>query len=153
MEASYIYLSIVIGMAISLIISEIFGVNPGGMIVPGYLALICDDIGQLLIMFAVSFAVYLIIERVLPHFVLLFGRRKFVATMIVGIIIKLILEVLFPLLPILSFSAIEFRGISVVTPGLLAVRYEKQGFFYTILGTLIATYLTFGLVTFLFWVL
>lgn len=150
MEASYIYLSIVIGMALSLMVSEFFGVNPGGMIVPGYLALICDDIGQMFIMFAVSFGVYAIIEHVLPHFVLLYGRRKFVATMIVGIIIKLFLEVLFPLLPIFSFSSIEFRGISVVTPGLIATRYEKQGFVITIVGTLIATYLTFGLVTLLF---
>lgn len=150
MEATYFYMSLVIGMAISLLIAEIFGINPGGMIVPGYLALVCDDIPQMLIIFGVSVLVYLIVNHVLPKFIILFGRRKFVATLIVGVIIKLILELLFPVLP---FAVLEFRGIGVITPSLIANSYSKQGFRYTIPAVLIATYLTFGIVTFLFWVL
>lgn len=150
MEATYFYVAIVIGTAISLLMAECFGINPGGMIVPGYLALICDDIGQLLIVFAVSVAVYLIVNHILPKFVILFGRRKFVATLITGIIIKLILEQLFPLFP---FAVLEFRGIGVITPSLIANCCAKQGFRYTIPAVLAAAYLTFGLVTLLFWAL
>lgn len=150
MEATYFYMALIIGMAISLLMAEFFGVNPGGMIVPGYLALICDDIAQVLVVFAVSVLVYLIINHVLPKFIILFGRRKFVMTLIVGVIIKLILEQLFPLIP---FAALEFRGIGVITPSLIANCCAKQGFRYTVPATLIATYLTFGVVTLLFWIL
>lgn len=150
MDATYFYIALVVGLAISLLIAEYFGINPGGMIVPGYLALVCDDLAQMCIIFTVAVAVYLVINHVLPHFVILFGRRKFVATLIVGIIIKLILEQLFPLLP---FATFEFRGIGVITPGLIANCCAKQGFRYTIPATLAATYLTFGIVTFLFWLL
>lgn len=150
MEATYFYVALIIGMAVSLIMAERFGINPGGMIVPGYLAMICDDIGQMLLVFAVSAAVYLIVNHVLSKFVILFGRRKFVAAMIVGVIIKLILEQLFPLVP---FATIEFRGIGVITPSLIANCCFKQGFRYTIPAVLVASYLTFAIITLLFWVL
>lgn len=136
-------------MTLSLLVAEIWGINPGGMIVPGYLALVCDDIYQILLVFAVSFVVYLIVNHVLPRFIILFGRRKFVATLIVGIIIKLLLEQFFPIIP---FASLEFRGIGVITPALIANCYAKQGFRYTIPATLVVTYLTFGIVTVLFWI-
>lgn len=150
MDATYFYVAIIVGMTISLLMAELVGINPGGMIVPGYLALVCDDIAQMLIVFAVCMLIYLIVNHVLPKFIILFGRRKFVATLIVGIIIKLTLELVFPLAP---FAALEFRGLGVLTPSLIANCCSKQGFRYTIPATLGATYLTFGLVTLLFWVL
>ena len=149
MEATYFYIALIVGLAISLLIAEYFGVNPGGMIVPGYLAMVCDDLGQMCVIFVVVVAVYLVINHVLPHFVILFGRRKFVATLIVCVIINLFLEQLFPLLP---FAAFEFRGMGVITPGLIANCCGKQGFRYTIPAVLVATYLTFAIVTVLFWV-
>ena len=149
MEATYFYVVIAIGMAISLLSAELLGINPGGMIVPGYLAMICDDIPQMLLIFAVSIAVYLIVNHVLPKFVILYGRRKFVAMLIVGIILKLLLEQFFPVLP---FATLEFRGIGVITPSLIANSATKQGFRYTVPAILIATYLTFGIATLIFMV-
>ncbi len=147
MEATYCYISLVVGLAISLLISEYFGINPGGMIVPGYLALVCDDVGQMLVIFGVCMLVYLIVEHVLPRFMILFGRRKFVVTLVVGVVIKLALEMLYPALP---FAVLEFRGIGVVTPGLIANSCAKQGFRYTIPAVLAATYLTFEIITLIF---
>lgn len=149
MDVTYFYLALVIGLAISLLIEEYIGVSAGGMIVPGYLAMVCDDIPQLLLIFAVSFAVYLIVNYILPHFVILFGKRKFCATLIVSVIIKLILELFFPMLP---FATIAFRGIGVITPGLIANSYSKQGVRYTVPAVLAATYATFGIVTLLTWI-
>ena len=149
MDATYFYLALVIGLVISLLIEEFLGINAGGMIVPGYLAMVCDDIPQLLLIFAVSFAIYLIVNFILPHFVILFGKRKFCATLIVGIIIKLILEMFFPMLP---FATIAFRGIGVITPSLIANSYSKQGIRYTVPAVLGASYLTFGLVTLITWI-
>lgn len=146
MEASYFYLALVIGLFISLLMEEILGISAGGMIVPGYLAMVCDDIPQLLLIFFISFAVYLIVNHVLPHFVILFGKRKFVATLIVGILLKLILELFFPILP---FATVEFRGIGAITPSLIANSYAKQGIRYTVPAVLAATYITFGILSLL----
>ena len=146
MEASYFYLALVIGLFISLLMEEILGISAGGMIVPGYLAMVCDDIPQLLLIFFISFAVYLIVNHVLPHFVILFGKRKFVATLIVGILLKLILELFFPILP---FATVEFRGIGAITPSLIASSYAKQGIRYTVPAVLAAAYVTFGILSLL----
>lgn len=148
MEATYFYLALVIGLVVSLLIEQIFGVSTGGMIVPGYLAIVCDDISQVILIFAVSFIVYLIVDYILPHFMILFGRKKFVASLIVGLLIKLTLEMVFPILP---FSIMEFRGVGVITPSLIANSYSKQGIRYTIPAVLIAAYITFGILTFLCW--
>ena len=149
MEATYFYLALVIGLFISLLIEEFAGISAGGMIVPGYLAMVCDNIGQILLIFAVSFAVYLIINYVLPRFIILFGKRKFVATLIIGVIIKLILELFFPILP---FATVEFRGIGVITPSLIANSFGKQGIRYTVPAVLLASYLTFGILTVICWI-
>lgn len=150
MDVTYFYLALVIGLVISLLIEEFFGISAGGMIVPGYLAMICDDIPQMLLIFAISFVIFLIINYILPHFVILFGKRKFVATLIVGIIIKLILELVFPVLP---FATITFRGIGVITPSLIANSYAKQGIRYTVPAVLVASYATFGIMMLLTWLL
>ena len=148
MDATYFYLALVIGLVISLLVEEFFGINCGGMIVPGFLAMVCDDIPQILLIFAVSFVIYLIVNFILPHFVILFGKRKFCATLIVGVIIKLILEMFFPMLP---FATIAFRGIGVITPSLIASSYSKQGIRFTVPAVLGASYLTFGILTLITW--
>lgn len=148
MEATYFYLAMVIGLCVSLLIEEIWGISAGGMIVPGYLALVCDDISQIILIFSISFIVYLIVNHVLPRFIILFGRKKFVASLLVGLMLKLILEMIFPLMP---FSVLEFRGIGVITPSLIANSYAKQGIRYTIPAVLVASYITFGIVSFLCW--
>lgn len=149
MEVSYFYVALIIGLCISLIVEETLGISAGGMVVPGYLALVCDDIPQVLLILAVSVIVYLIVNYVLPHFIILFGRRKFVATLIVGVALKLIIELLFPVL--IPFSGVTFRGIGIIVPSLIAGTCAKQGFRYTIPAVLVCAYLTFGLTTLLFW--
>lgn len=148
MEASYFYLSLIIGLFISLLIEEIWGISAGGMIVPGYLSMVCDDLSQVILIFAISFIVFYIVNYILPRFIILFGRKKFVASLLVGVTIKLILELLFPLLP---FSILQFRGIGVITPSLIANSYAKQGMRFTIPAVLVASYLTFFVVQYLGW--
>lgn len=150
MEVTYFYMALVVGLCLSLLCEEIFGISAGGMIVPGYLAIGCDDIPQVLLIFAVAFLDYFIVNFILPKFIILFGKRKFVATLIVGLIIKLILELLFPIA--MPFAAAAFRGIGVITPGLIANTCSKQGIRYTIPVTLAVAYLTFGLITLIFWI-
>ena len=146
MTLTHFYLAIVIGSVLSLIVDEVFGIQCGGYIVPGYLAMVCDDIACVLIVFALSLITYLIINYVLPKFMILFGKRKFAVSLIVSIILKLATEMLFPMIP---FASVTFRGVGAITPSLLANSYSRQGIIYTIPATLIVTYITFGLVNLL----
>ena len=146
MTLTHFYLAIVIGTVLSLIVDEVFGIQCGGYIVPGYLAMVCDDIACVLIVFALSLITYLIINYVLPKFMILFGKRKFAVSLIVSIILKLATEMLFPMIP---FASVTFRGVGAITPSLLANSYSRQGIIYTIPATLIVTYITCGLVNLL----
>ena len=146
MTLTHFYLAIVIGTVLSLIVDEVFDIQCGGYIVPGYLVMVCDDIACVLIVFALSLITYLIINYVLPKFMILFGKRKFAVSLIVSIILKLATEMLFPMIP---FASVTFRGVGAITPSLLANSYSRQGIIYTIPATLIVTYITFGLVNLL----
>ena len=44
MTVTNFYLAIIIGTLISLLVDELFGIQCGGLIVPGYLAMVIDDI-------------------------------------------------------------------------------------------------------------
>ena len=43
MTVTNFYLAIIIGTLISLLVDELFGIQCGGLIVPGYLAMVIDD--------------------------------------------------------------------------------------------------------------
>ena len=85
MTVTNFYLAIIIGTLISLLVDELFGIQCGGLIVPGYLAMVIDDIPCILLVFAISFIVYVIVNYVLPKFMILFGKRKFAVTLLLGI--------------------------------------------------------------------
>ena len=123
MTLTHFYLAIVIGTVLSLIVDEVFGIQCGGYIVPGYLAMVCDDIACVLIVFALNLITYLIINYVLPKFMILFGKRKFAVSLIVSIILKLATEMLFPMIP---FASVTFRGVGAITPSLLANSYTRK---------------------------
>ena len=80
MTVTNFYLAIIIGTLISLLVDELFGIQCGGLIVPGYLAMVIDDIPCILLVFAISFIVYVIVNYVLPNFMILFGKRIFAVT-------------------------------------------------------------------------
>ena len=141
MTVTNFYLAIIIGTLISLLVDELFG-----LIVPGYLAMVIDDIPCILLVFAISFIVYVIVNYVLPKFMILFGKRKFAVTLLLGIFLKLVVELLFPVFP---FATVAFRGVGAITPSLLANTYSRQSILYTIPATLAATLVTYGVVTLL----
>ena len=146
MTLTHFYLAIIIGTILSLLVDELFGIQCGGYIVPGYLAMVCDDIACVLLVFALSLIVYLIVDYVLPKFIILFGKRKFAVSLVISIVLKLLVEMFYPTLP---FATVSFRGVGSITPSLLASTYTRQGILYTIPAALIATYATYWLVNLL----
>ncbi len=143
MFGTELYLSLLIGVSISLIYAERTGVIPAGLVVPGYLALVLDQVIFVAFILLISFATYLAVEKGLSRFVILYGRRRFLAMMAMGVLLKLVFDRLYPTLP---FEVYEFRGIGVIVPGLIANAIARQGVPHTITSTLLLSGLTFLLV-------
>lgn len=137
------YLAIAVGLIISIAMEEFLGVSAGGVVAAGYLAMICDDLMSMAVVLLVSLATYLVVELVLSRFLLLFGKRKFVACLLVSLVFKVAADLLVPTLP---FATLAFRGVGIISPGLIANTSARQGLHITIPAVLAATYATFGIV-------
>src|SRR5690625_772881 len=124
MFGSDLYIALVLGVILSLLFSERTGIVPAGMVVPGYLALIFDQPIFIAVIFGISLLTYVIVTYGLSRITLLYGRRKFAAMLSVGIVLILLLDYTYPILP---FEIMEFRGIGVIVSGLIANIIQKQG--------------------------
>lgn len=137
------YVAFAVGMAISLLLEELFGISAGGIIVPGYMGLLFNQPLLAFFSYVIAFITFLIINYVMPHFVILYGKRKFVATLMVALILKLILDRFYPLIP---FVSLEYRGMGIVVPGLLASTFAKQGIKITLPVSLLAAFAVYLIV-------
>src|SRR5699024_12406712 len=136
---SCLYIPLVPRLVLILLFTERSGFSPAWLVVPGYLALIFDHPIFIVVILFVSFLTYLIVHVGISRVTILYGRRKFAAMLIVGITLKMILDFFYPVMP---FEILEFRGIGVIVPGLIANTMEKQGTVITIGSTLLLGGLT-----------
>ena len=122
-------LSVGIGLVVSLIFSELFGLAAGGMVVPGYIALhlhrpldVALTVGAGILTFAVVHA--------LASIVILYGKRRTVLMILVGYlfgaIVRAITEASFA-----EVATVDLHLIGFVIPGLIAIWIERQGFIET----------------------
>ena len=137
-----LYVALTLGVILSLIFSEKTGIIPAGLVVPGYLGLIFDQPVFVMMVLLISLLTYLIVTYGISKFVILYGKRKFAAMLVVGISLKLIFDYFYPMMP---FEIYEFRGIGVIVPGLIANTIQKQGLVVTLGSTLLISGATFGL--------
>lgn len=144
-----LYIALVVGLILSLLISEVIGITPGGIVVPGYLALICDSPIAIVVVIFLSLIVFGVVKYILPKFVVLYGRRQFVALMIMSVLIKMTVDLIFPIIP---FEVFEIRGIGVIVPALIADCYIKQGIKLTLAAMVPAAYLCFGIMTLFYFI-
>jgi len=140
MIGSELYFSLFVGVVLSLIFAEKFGINPAGLVVPGYLALIFDQPIMLLSVLIISCLTYFIVSNGISKWVNLYGRRKFAAMILTGMVIKFIFDLLYPLTP---FEMVEVSGIGVVIPGIIANTIQKQGVVITLSTTMLLTCITY----------
>lgn len=138
-----LYIAIVVGVVISLIYAEKTGIVPSGLVVPGYLALVFDQVYFVLVVGVISLLTFLIVTQGLERITVLYGRRKFAAMLTVGILLKLG----FDFLSLTPFIVLELRGIGVIVPGLIANTIAKQGVLPTFSSTFLLSAVTFGFLT------
>lgn len=140
MVGSELYFSLFVGIVLSLIFAEKFGINPAGLVVPGYLALIFDQPIMLLSVLIISCLTYFIAAHGISKVALLYGRRKFAAMILTGMIIKFVFDLIYPLTP---FEVVQISGIGIVIPGIIANTIQKQGTITTLASCMLLTCITY----------
>lgn len=117
-------LSIGIGLAVSLIFSESFGIAAGGMVVPGYFALYMTRPVEALLTLAVGFATFGIVHA-LSAIVIVYGRRRTVLMILVAYLLGMGLRAAMP--SIVGEGNEVIRVIGFIIPGLVAIWLDRQG--------------------------
>jgi poly-gamma-glutamate biosynthesis protein PgsC/CapC len=140
-----IYLTIVVGVVLSLFYTEWTGIIPAGLVVPGYIAMMFTAPVSIVVTFMAAFLTYLIVMKVIAKFTILYGRRKFTAMITTGIIIKAVFD-----FGVHGYLIPEVVGglvaIGIIVPGLIANTIQKQGVVPTTVSTLLLSGATFGIV-------
>jgi len=125
--------SIGIGLAVSLMFSEMFGLAAGGMVVPGYIALYLNRPVDIALTLAASFVTYLVVHS-LSTFIIIYGKRRTVLMIIIGYLVRGAMtqipfyasESLYQLSTLSPIPA-EWEPIGYVIPGLIAIWMDRQG--------------------------
>jgi poly-gamma-glutamate biosynthesis protein PgsC/CapC len=125
--------SIGIGLAVSLMFSEMFGLAAGGMVVPGYIALYLNRPVDIALTLAAAFVTYLVVHS-LSTFIIIYGKRRTVLMILIGYMVRgLMTQIPFYsselLYQLSTHSPIppEWEPIGYVIPGLIAIWMDRQG--------------------------
>lgn len=123
--------SIGIGVGVAVGFSELLAVAPGGMIVPGYLALHLDSPLHLVGTILVSLATFWLV-RFISNYLIVYGRRRFALTILLGFLLGWLWR------EAGGLGTGELRSLAAIgqlVPGLIANWADRQGILPT-LGTL-----------------
>src|SRR6266849_2181391 len=130
--------AIALGIAVSMLFYEKQNLVPGGVIVPGYVALTLDRPYLLLSTFAVAIITMFALRKV-AGYIVLFGRRKFSFMMLMSFVIAWGIQSLVARVgPTGVFQVIGF-----IIPGLVANSMERQGITKTIYALTIVSVITY----------
>jgi poly-gamma-glutamate biosynthesis protein PgsC/CapC len=138
-------LAVGLGLCVSLLFTELFGLAAGGLVVPGYLAVTLERPLLVLGTLAAGIVTALLV-RAIAALALVFGRRRTVLMLLVGYLVGATLPRLAPL--VLSTGP-ELKVIGHVIPGLIGVWVDRQGLVET-LGTLLTAAVVVRLLLILF---
>lgn len=114
---------IIFGVLASIVFLELTQISPGGIIVPGYIALLLDDPMRVATTIALSLVTWGVV-RSLSEVVILFGRRRFAVFIIVSFLLRYLTGLLGATesLPITTAVVIGY-----LVPGILAHEIDRQG--------------------------
>ncbi len=127
-----------IGLVLSLVFSETLGVAAGGMVVPGYVALMLHQPLRIAGTVLVSLVTFFVM-KFLSNYMFIYGRRRTVVVILLGFVFGwLSREFLNVHTPAVT---LEMQTIGLIIPGLIANWMERQGVVKTIAVMLIAAVL------------
>lgn len=134
--------TLVVGLVIALVWAELTDVSPGGIVVAGYFALYLDRPLRVAATLAVALLAWAAVKALSRHLVL-FGRRRFVLTVLVGAVLS---QAWLLALPKLFEAPVELRVIGWIVPGILASSLARQKLLPTLASLAAVSTLTFAVV-------
>lgn len=130
----FVVQSIGLGLVLSLLSSEVLGIAAGGMVVPGYIALMLHEPFRIVGTIVVSLAT-LGILMIIKRYTFVYGRRRIVFTVLIGFFLGWLSRDL--LIIHTRHMNLEFHSIGLIIPGLIANWMDRQGVVPTITMMLI----------------
>jgi poly-gamma-glutamate biosynthesis protein PgsC/CapC len=114
---------IIFGVLASILFHELTQISPGGIIVPGYIALLLDDPLRVAVTIALSLLTWGAV-RLLSGYVILFGKRRFAVFIIVSFLLRFLTGLVTAEgdLPVTAALVIGY-----LVPGILAQEIDRQG--------------------------
>ena len=130
-----LFSTVALSVILSYLVTELTGLLTGGMVSAGYLAFYFSEPMRILSTFLLSALIALIL-RLSREFLILYGRRRFMLSILLSILFVYALEKAYFILSPLS---LDLRVIGYIIPGLIANDMEKQGIIRTSLALIIVT--------------
>jgi poly-gamma-glutamate biosynthesis protein PgsC/CapC len=124
-----------IGIAVNLLLTEVFGLASAGLVVPGYLALYMSQPSRLVATALVALVTWALVRFGLARLIVLYGRRRFGVTVLVGFLLNLFLLRVLRTMPV---EPLDLRAIGFIIPGLIANQALVQGVWPTLVLTALA---------------
>ncbi len=137
-----IYETLFIGLVVAVFYVELMDIYPGGIIVPAYMAFYLDQPLRVLATLVIAF-LSLITYKFLSRYFILFGKRRFVAFVLLG---ALWAQLWFLALPYLFTDSLGLKAVGWLIPGLLANNLEKQKIVPTLASLFTVAVITYFLV-------
>ena len=128
--------SVGIGMFLSLILTETIGLAAGGIVVPGYIALVLHKPVQVVATVVAGLITYLIIE-LLSKYIIIYGRRLLIISILIGYVVAYVTRIS-PTITLNELS-MDIQTVGFVIPGLIAYWIARQGIIPTISAMLIVS--------------
>ena len=125
-----LYSTVALSVIISFLTTELTGLLTGGMISAGYLAYWFGEPMRIVSTLLMSILIALIM-RVSRHFLILYGRRRFMLSILLSIFGVYLVEKSYFFVSEFSF---DMRIVGYIIPGLIASDMEKQGILRTTLA-------------------
>ena len=137
-----IYQSIGLGLVVALVFSEILGLAAGGLVVPGYIALYLDQPLRILGTILASLVTYGFI-RILGRYVLLYGRRTMVFSVLAGFLFGYLTRYILVFNDTLNLGVDTsvIQSIGYIIPGLIAYWMMRQGIVETLCTMIMASFI------------
>ena len=121
--------TVVLSIVFSFLSYELLGILSGGIVSAGYLAFYFNQPYRVLTTLLIAVVTCLVV-KLLQHWIILFGRRRFMITVLLSIFLAQLIEHSFVFLVAIPQ---DMRIIGYIIPGLIANDMEKQGIFKTII--------------------
>jgi len=137
-----VFETLIVGFLLALLWIELTDVSPGGIIVPGYIALYLTRPLAVLVTFAAALTA-LALYRIFSLRLVIFGRRRFVLLILAGAVASEILNLIFRGSG--QYSP-EIRVIGWIIPGIIAASLSGQKALPVLASCLTVSAVTFAVV-------